>query len=96
MNNDRSKAPSPEEHQLHMNARSHADITGVQQVVSFDESNVQLITECGELTLEGSELKVGTLDTQRGVVSVDGRVNGIYYADDLPRRRRGLFGRSRD
>lgn len=95
MNNEKSKTPSPE-HQLHMNARAHADITGVRQVVSFDENNVQLITECGEMTLEGSDLKVGTLDTQRGVVSVDGRVNGIYYADDTPRRRRGLFGRSRD
>ena len=95
MNNDKTKAPLPDHH-LQLNARAHADISGVRQVISFDENGVQLITECGELTLEGSDLKVGTLDIQRGVVSVDGRLTGIYYTDDAPRRRRGLFGRSRD
>ena len=95
MNNDKTKAPLPDHH-LQLYARAHADISGVRQVISFDENGVQLITECGELTLEGSDLKVGTLDTQRGVVSVDGRLTGIYYTDDAPRRRLGLFGRSRD
>lgn len=95
MNSDKAKTLPPE-HTLALNARAHTDVTGVKQVVSFDENGVRLITDCGELVIEGNDLKVGTLDTQRGVVSVDGRLNGFYYVEDAPVRRRGLFGRSRD
>lgn len=94
MNDDKVRAAA--EHQLHINARGQTDITGVREVLSFDEGEVRLVTECGEMTIEGTALKVGTLDTQRGVVSVGGRVDGVYYVNDTPRRKRGLFGRGRD
>lgn len=94
MNSEKSKV-APPEHRLQLNARAHADITGVRRVISFDEEGVQLVTDCGELAIEGTELKVGTLDTQRGIVAVDGHICGMYYSDDAPRKRRGLFGRSR-
>ncbi len=92
MNSDNAK----KEHQLHIDARGLIDITGVREVLSFDESEVRLVTECGDMTVEGTQLKVGTLDTQRGVVSVSGKVDGIYYVNDAPRRKRGLFGRGHE
>lgn len=79
-------------HALSMGARRYISISGVTEVESFDEQTVILSTDCGEMTLEGEGLHIGTLDIARGVVEVDGRVNGIYYSDSAPVRR-GLRAR---
>ena len=80
-------------HSCNMKSRSHADITGVCEVLSFDDGSVVLITDCGELTLEGSNIRVGTLDTERGIVSVDGQFSSLYYADNNSKRKRNFFMR---
>lgn len=82
-------------HDCIIKGRKHADITGVKEVVSFDSSGVVLVTSCGELTLEGNEIRVGTLDTDRGIVAVDGQICAVYYSDDSKHLRRGIFGRNR-
>ena len=63
-------------------------VDGVTEVVSFDDVSVLLVTTCGEMTVEGSDLKLSQLDTERGCVCVCGRIGGIYYGDDLPKKRR--------
>ncbi len=79
-------------HSVKSAARKKTEISGVEEVESFDESCVVLHTSCGEMTIEGEGLRVGTLDMERGVVVVDGRVCGIYYSDGEPKKR-GLRGR---
>ncbi len=79
-------------HTLTLHARARVQITGVSEVQSFDEQSVVLITDCGELTVEGEGLHVSTLDIARGLVDVDGRVLGLIYSDAAPARR-GLRSR---
>ena len=79
-------------HTLSLTARTRAEIEGVREVESFDEQSVILMTDCGELTLEGEGLHVGTLDMVRGIVAVDGRISAVYYGDGAPTRR-GLRAR---
>ena len=74
-------------HALSMSARARVSIFGVTEVESFDEQTVILSTDCGEMTLEGEGLHIGTLDIARGVVEVDGKVNGLYYSDSIPAKR---------
>ena len=78
-------------HDCVIKGRKHANITGVKEVVSFDASGVVLITSCGELTLEGNDIKVGTLDTDRGIVAVDGEICAVFYYENKKGRR--AFGR---
>lgn len=74
-------------------ARTHVEIGGVTEVVSFDEATVTLVTDCGELTVEGSSLRIGTLNIERGCVVVDGRVDALIYSDAAARKsKRRLFG----
>ena len=84
-------------HVLTLADRAHMEIGGVVEVSSFDEETVVLVTACGELTVEGAELRVGALDLGRGVVVVDGKVAALYYDDTgeprKKRRSRGLFAR---
>jgi len=82
-------------HTLSLLTREKAEITGVVEVESFDEETVVLKTDCGEMTVEGRGLHVATLDIERGVVVLDGRVNAVYYTDVAPKRqglRAKLFG----
>ena len=80
-------------HDVAIKGRRHIDITGVKEVLSFDERSVSLITHGGEMTVEGEDLKIGALDTDRGLLSVDGRVNGMYYYDVRPEEKRSILGR---
>ena len=77
-------------HEIRLGMRKEMSVTGVKEVLSFDESCVVLKSACGEVTVEGSDLRVGSLDTDRGVVMLSGRIDTVYYTDDRPAEKRGL------
>lgn len=93
MNKDMIGTNDKRTHEVNMTARGHMSIGGVCEVISFDDTCLALKTVCGEMTVEGREIKVGVLDTDRGVVSLDGRIDAIYYSDTDSDDRRGFFGR---
>lgn len=83
-------------HEITVRGRRCMNISGVSELISFDEGSVTAATVCGELTVDGSELHIGAFDTERGILSLDGNICGIFYDDEpkesAPRKRR-LFGR---
>ena len=79
-------------HALSLDKRQKVAVSGVSEVLSFDEQTVVLLTDCGEMTLEGEGLHIGTLDIARGIVEASGRVNGVFYSDSAPAKR-GLRSR---
>ena len=80
-------------HELIMKQRREINVCGVKDIESFDETGAVMQTVDGILTVEGEELKIGTLDTDRGVVSVSGRINGIFYTSEDTGEKKGLFKR---
>ena len=78
---------------IFIRSRKHIDITGVKDVVSFDDRSVVMITSGGDMAVEGEELKIGALDTDKGIVSVDGKIGAVIYYDGAPTERRRLFGK---
>ena len=73
--------------------RGEMRISGVEEVVNFDDEGVRLKSVDGELYIEGKNIKIGTLDTERGMLSLTGRINGMYYANDPDKQKKGFFGR---
>ena len=71
------------------------ELSGVKEAVRFDEDSAVLSTECGRLTVEGSALHVTVLDLAQGKVSLEGRVDALYYEDPdgEAAERRGLLAR---
>ena len=65
-------------------------MTGVAEVISFDESLVVLNTSLGVLTVQGQELKLKTLSLEGGQVSVDGQISALTYEQP---REGGLWQR---
>ena len=84
-----SRAARP--HSLSMDNRKKADLTGVSEVLSFDENQVNLLTDCGEITLTGENLHVTALMLEEGKMTVEGQVDSVFYLQ--PARRAALFGR---
>lgn len=80
-------------HGINISMRKHMDISGVREVDSFDELGVVLKTVCGELTVEGKDIKVSVLDTERGVVSLDGKIDALFYSEGEDGKKRGFFGK---
>ena len=80
-------------HEIHIVQRKEMSVTGVREVVSFDESSVVLRSSCGEMTVEGSSLKVGALDTDRGLVTLEGRIDSVYYSEDNTEEKHGFFSK---
>lgn len=67
-------------HKLTLDERSHLTMTGVTEVVSFDETAVILHTAQGGLIIQGQGLQLKQLSLEIGQVAVDGTVTSLQYA----------------
>lgn len=80
-------------HKLQLNERHQLTMTGVTEVVSFDDGAVVLRTSLGTLIVQGKELQLKTLSLDGGQVAVDGNISTLSYEE--PRAVGGwrrLFG----
>lgn len=78
-------------HKLTLLERSRLTMTGVTEVVSFDDGAVVLRTALGTLVVQGQELKLRTLSPEGGQVAVEGQISALQY--DEPRQRGGWLSR---
>ena len=82
------------EHGLSLEQRRNLTMTGVSEVVSFDDAAVVLRTGLGTLTVQGQGLRLKTLSAEGGRVAVAGEISALTYEE--PREPGGwlrrLFG----
>lgn len=71
-------------HKLTLNERKSLTMTGVTEVVSFDEAAVVLRTALGTLEIQGQQLQLKTLSIDGGQVAVDGHISALYYEEPRP------------
>ncbi len=82
------------EHDVVMRGRRLLEITGVKQVESFDNEEFLLETVMGMLTIRGQGLQMKSLDVDKGIVSIKGRILEIAYLDDNQgEKAKGLFSK---
>ena len=81
-------------HSLQLSNRQKLTMTGVSEVVSFDETAVVLQTGLGTLVIQGQQLQLKNLSTDGGEVRVEGTISSLGYEE--PRAavswRQRLFG----
>ena len=68
-------------HRLTLNERHQLTMTGVTEVVSFEETSVVLRTSLGTLTVHGQQLQLKTLSQDGGQVAVDGQIFALVYEE---------------
>ena len=77
-------------HKLTLNQREDLSLTGVTEVVSFDDTSVVLKTHLGTLNVLGDNLVLKTLSVEGGQVSVSGKICSLIYEEP---RQEGFFRR---
>lgn len=78
-------------HKLTLNERKALTMTGVTEVVSFDDTAVVLHTVLGTLEIQGNQLQLKTLSIDGGQVAVDGHICALFYEE--PKPEGGFFRR---
>lgn len=64
---------------LNLENRNKLILSGVVEVISFDDKTIILDTSLGTLTTKGENLKMQKLDVQNGDVIIVGHVNSCVY-----------------
>ena len=80
------KTPAPEApalpHRISLSDRREMHLTGVREVLKFDDETVSLATSCGELTVRGNGLKIGSLNVENGELKLNGSIDALVYSAD--------------
>lgn len=79
-------------HKLTLSQRKNLTMTGVTEVISFDENAVVLSTSLGTLSVHGQGLQLKNLSLEGGQVAVDGEVAALVYEENRRAGKRRLFG----
>ena len=82
-------------HHLDLMNRGTGSVTGIQDVVAFDENQIVLDTDMGLLTVKGKGLHVSRLTLEKGEVDIEGTVDSLVYSSNETYRKQGesLFAR---
>lgn len=66
-------------HSLHIDKRESMTVTGVIDVISFDEESVIAESEMGVLIIKGANLHVKRINLENGELIVSGEIDGLNY-----------------
>lgn len=78
-------------HVVTLDKRENISVTGVLDVLSFDEETVVVETDMGVLVMSGFNLHVSKLNLDVGELEVDGEINSLNYEDDKLSNKKGSF-----
>ena len=75
-----------------LESRKKMTLTGVEEVISFDDEKILLNTKLGALTIKGQNLKMNKLDVQNGDVMINGEIYYIVYSGkEIKKEKEGIF-----
>ncbi len=62
--------------------RKKLNISGVKDVISFDDETLLLDTALGRMTVKGDGLHIISFNTDNGTLTAEGRVHAAVYMSD--------------
>ena len=81
---------SAERQVLRLEDRSKLTMTGVSEVVRFEDTLVVLQTGLGQLHIHGQGLQLKNLSLEGGEAAVEGQISALIFQEP---RSRGILGR---
>ncbi len=73
--------------------REKLTISGVIDVLSFDDQIVILETELGMLTIKGEDLRINKLSIDTQDVIIEGNIVALTYSDKEEKKNSSLLGK---
>lgn len=74
-----NEAKPAKSHALTLTERERMELSGVEEVVSFDDGQITIATVKGELCVRGEGLRVEKLDKVSGQMWLTGTVDELAY-----------------
>ena len=71
---------STKQHKMIMINRKNCSLTGVTDVIAFDDKEVILETQMGTLFIRGQNMHIKRLTLEQGEVDVEGSVDAYMYS----------------
>ena len=82
INNNGEERRSRKIHNVVLYNRRQMTVSGVIRVDNFNENIIVLITDVGQMTVEGLNLHISKLSLETGDMNIDGDITGLIYTDD--------------
>lgn len=76
-------------HKMVLTNRRTCNLTGVNDVLSFDENEIILETDMGMLMIRGKELHVNRLTLDKGEVDIEGKADSFTYSEQAGMSTKG-------
>ena len=73
--------------------RKKLTLTGIKDVLSFDDEIVIVESELGLLNIKGADLRVNKISVETGDVIVEGTIKAIEYSDKELSPKHGLMSK---
>lgn len=73
--------------------RKKLTLTGIKDVLSFDDEIVIVESELGLLNIKGADLRVNKISVETGDVIVEGNIMAIEYSDKDLSSKQGLMSK---
>lgn len=67
-------------HKLVLDNRKRTNLTGIEDVVEFDTTQIVLESSMGMLVIKGVDLKITRLSIEKGEADIDGSVDSVIYS----------------
>lgn len=90
MTNSQAATTRTKNHSVRLEYREKAYVTGVDDVDSFNEHEIHMITSAGRFSITGTDLHITNLNLDEGQVIVEGLIGTTSY-DDEEEARGSLF-----
>lgn len=66
-------------HNIIVEDRKKFTLSGISDVIAFDDETIMLNTVYGKLAIKGEVLKLGHFDTEKGEISGEGKIHALIY-----------------
>lgn len=73
--------------------RGKLSVSGVNDVLSFDDQVVMVDTELGLLTVKGENIRINKLSIDTSEVVVEGEINNLAYSEKEVEKKGSLLGK---
>lgn len=75
---------------IELENRKKLSLTGVDEVMSFDDEKIVLNTILGKLKINGQGLKMNKLDVKNGDVIIEGYIISMIYSGKVKQKRKRI------
>ena len=83
INNNNEEKRNRKPHNVVLYNRRQMTVSGVIRVDNFNENIIVVITEAGQMTVEGANLHISKLSLETGDMNIDGDITGLLYSNDV-------------